>query len=125
MVNQTTIDIVKSTAPLLKKHGQQITTRMYEILFQKHPEVKEKFDMSAQADGSQPVKLATAVYLELQPLFFLPGLGVSSNPINPLSSQRCREFLTTNFETIKYWALFSTFQPIAESLIILARFLAF
>lgn len=62
MVSQKTIEIVKSTAPLLKKHGQQITTRMYEILFQKYPDVKHKFDMSAQANGSQPVKLATAVY---------------------------------------------------------------
>ncbi len=62
MVSKKTIEIVKSTAPLLKKHGQQITVRMYEIMFQQHPEVRQKFDMSAQADGSQPVKLATAVY---------------------------------------------------------------
>lgn len=62
MVSQKTIEIVKSTAPILKKHGQQITTRMYEIMFQNHPEVREKFDMSAQANGSQPVKLATAIY---------------------------------------------------------------
>lgn len=34
MVSQQTIDIVKSTAPVLKKNGQQITTRMYEIMFQ-------------------------------------------------------------------------------------------
>lgn len=62
MVSQTTIEIVKSTVPLLKKHGQQITARMYEIMFQNHPEVRAKFDMAAQADGSQPAKLATAVY---------------------------------------------------------------
>jgi nitric oxide dioxygenase len=62
MVSQKTIEIVKSTAPILKKSGKQITTRMYEIMFENHPEVKAKFDMSAQADGSQPIKLATAVY---------------------------------------------------------------
>ncbi|MEM6402141.1 MAG: globin domain-containing protein [Cyanobacteria bacterium P01_D01_bin.116] len=61
-INQQTIDIVKSTAPILKKQGKKITTRMYEIMFQKHPEVKAQFDMSAQANGSQPAKLATAVY---------------------------------------------------------------
>lgn len=61
-VSQKTIDIVKSTAPVLKKHGKQITNRMYEIMFQKHPEVKEQFNMSAQANGSQPAKLANAVY---------------------------------------------------------------
>ena len=61
-VSQKTIDIVKATAPLLKKQGRQMTTRMYEIMFHNYPEVKQQFDMSAQADGSQPAKLATAVY---------------------------------------------------------------
>ncbi|AFZ35292.1 Nitric oxide dioxygenase [Stanieria cyanosphaera PCC 7437] len=61
-VSQKTIDIVKSTAPLLKQHGEKITKKMYEIMFRNHPEVKEQFDMSAQANGSQPAKLATAVY---------------------------------------------------------------
>jgi nitric oxide dioxygenase len=61
-ISQQTIDIVKSTAPILKQHGQKITTRMYEIMFHKYPEVKAQFDMSAQANGTQPVKLATAVY---------------------------------------------------------------
>ncbi|MEB3219316.1 MAG: globin domain-containing protein [Nostocales cyanobacterium 94392] len=61
-ISQQTIDIVKSTAPVIKQHGQKITTRMYEIMFDKHPEVKAQFDMSAQANGTQPAKLATAVY---------------------------------------------------------------
>ena len=61
-ISPQTIDIVKSTAPILKKQCQKITTRMYEIMFQKHPEVKAQFDMSAQANGTQPAKLATAVY---------------------------------------------------------------
>lgn len=62
MISQQTINIVKSTAPILKKNGQQITTRMYEIMFHNHPEIKKHFDMSAQANGSQPLKLATAIY---------------------------------------------------------------
>lgn len=62
MVSQKTIELVKSTAPSLKEHGQQVTKRMYQILFEKHPELKGQFDMAAQADGSQPEKLATAVY---------------------------------------------------------------
>jgi len=74
MVSQKTIDIVKSTAPILKKQGKQITTRMYEIMFQNHPEVKEQFNMSAQADGSQPAKLATAVYSYAAHIDDLAGL---------------------------------------------------
>ena len=61
-ISQKTIDIVKSTAPTLKKHGKQVTSRMYEIMFARYPEVKSQFDMSAQANGSQPAKLANAVY---------------------------------------------------------------
>ncbi|MFQ4146016.1 globin domain-containing protein [Chlorogloeopsis sp. ULAP02] len=62
MLSQKSIDIVKSTAPILKQNGLQITNKMYEIMFSNHPEVKEKFDMSAQADGSQPARLASAIY---------------------------------------------------------------
>jgi nitric oxide dioxygenase len=61
-ISQQTIDIVKSTAPIIKQHGQTITTRMYEIMFHNYPEVKAQFDMSAEAKGTQPAKLATAVY---------------------------------------------------------------
>jgi len=35
---------------------------MYEIMFQLHPQMRKQFDMSAQTNGSQPAKLATAVY---------------------------------------------------------------
>ncbi len=61
-ISQNTIDVVKSTAPVIKEHGKTITSRMYEIMFATHPEVKSQFDMSAQANGTQPAKLATAVY---------------------------------------------------------------
>jgi hemoglobin-like flavoprotein len=74
MVRQKTIELVKSTAPILKKHGQQITTRMYKIMFQKHPDIQKKFDMSAQADGSQAIKLATAVYNYADKIDNLPAL---------------------------------------------------
>lgn len=61
-MSQQSIDIVKSTAPILKQHGQKITTRMYEIMFHNYPEVKAQFDMFGQANNTQPAKLATAVY---------------------------------------------------------------
>ncbi|MBN3870585.1 globin domain-containing protein [Nostoc sp. JL33] len=74
MISQQTIDIVKSTAPVLKKNGQQITIRMYEIMFHNHPEMKEQFNMSAQANGSQPARLATAVYNYAAQIDNLPAL---------------------------------------------------
>ena len=74
VVSPKTIEIVKLTAPVLKKRGKEITTRMYEIMFQAHPEVKEQFDMSAQANGSQPAKLANAVYSYASQIDNLPAL---------------------------------------------------
>ncbi len=43
MLKPETISIVKSTAPALREKGEEITTRMYEILFTKYPETKEMF----------------------------------------------------------------------------------
>lgn len=61
-ISPQTINVVKSTAPVIKEHAKAITSRMYEIMFTTYPEVKSQFDMSAQANGTQPAKLATAVY---------------------------------------------------------------
>ena len=43
-------------------------------MFANHPEVKKQFNMSAQADGSQPAKLATAVYGYAAQIDNLPAL---------------------------------------------------
>jgi nitric oxide dioxygenase len=73
-ISQQTIDIVKSTAPVIKEHGKTITTRMYEIMFDRYPEVKSQFDLSAQANGTQPAKLANAVYSYATQIEDLEGL---------------------------------------------------
>ncbi len=57
-LSQTTIEIVKATAPAVAANAEKITTRMYEILFAAHPEVKELFK---DADPEQHKKLAGAV----------------------------------------------------------------
>ena len=58
-MNETVKAIVKSTAPLLKNKGEEITTVMYENLFTKYPEAKELFK---DATPDQYVKLANMVY---------------------------------------------------------------
>ncbi len=54
------IAIVKSTAPLIEKHGVDITTAMYARLFQ-NKEVEAMFDRAAQESGEQPRRLANAI----------------------------------------------------------------
>ena len=58
-MNETTQEIIKSTAPVIKEHGEAITTAMYKILFSKHPEAKELFK---DASTDQHRKLASMVY---------------------------------------------------------------
>ena len=59
-LTENTIAIVKSTAPLLKRHGLAITSRMYERLFV-NADVKQMFDQAAQESGEQPRRLAAAI----------------------------------------------------------------
>ncbi|MBB6444231.1 NO-inducible flavohemoprotein [Bacillus benzoevorans] len=62
MLKQTTIDIIKSTVPVLEQHGKDITTRFYQLLFGSHPELKNVFNQSNQRQGRQQTALANAVY---------------------------------------------------------------
>lgn len=57
-ISPKTIEIVKATAAPVAANAETITTRMYEILFQTHPELKELFK---DADANQHKKLAMAV----------------------------------------------------------------
>jgi nitric oxide dioxygenase len=62
MLNANTIEIIKSTVPVLEKHGKDITTRFYQLLFSNHPELKNVFNQTNQREGRQQTALANAVY---------------------------------------------------------------
>lgn len=57
-LSQETIAAVKETIPLINEESENVTTRMYEILFSKYPETKPLFD---NADKDQHKKLAGAI----------------------------------------------------------------
>lgn len=65
MLSEKTKAIIKSTAPVLQKHGRDITARMYQIAFTERPEFKRFFEntwMKHPLDGGpQPARLAEAV----------------------------------------------------------------
>jgi len=60
-LTQAQIDIVKSTAPVLKEHGVNITTTMYNNLLAANPDLRNVFSMTSQTTGRQPRALAGAV----------------------------------------------------------------
>lgn len=62
MLSQQTIDIVKSTVPVLEQHGKTITTVFYKNMFAAHPELLNIFNHANQSQGRQQTALANAVY---------------------------------------------------------------
>ncbi|MFD1851227.1 NO-inducible flavohemoprotein [Oceanobacillus bengalensis] len=60
-LDQKTRDIIKSTVPVLQEHGTAITTRFYQTMFKKHPELKNIFNQTNQRKGDQPKALANTV----------------------------------------------------------------
>jgi len=58
-MNEQTKAIIKSTAPMIKEHGETITTVMYRRLFDNYPQAKELFKNAAP---DQYKKLASMVY---------------------------------------------------------------
>ncbi|MBM7704304.1 NO-inducible flavohemoprotein [Metabacillus iocasae] len=62
MLSERTIQIVKSTAPVLQTYGKDITARFYETLFRDHPALLNIFNQTNQKAGRQPTALANTVY---------------------------------------------------------------
>ncbi|USD65063.1 NO-inducible flavohemoprotein [Vibrio sp. SCSIO 43136] len=62
MLSSTTIDIVKSTAPLIAEKGPALTAHFYDRMFAAHPELKDIFNLTHQDTGRQREALFNAVY---------------------------------------------------------------
>lgn len=61
MLSQDTIDVIKSTIPLLEEHGDAITQTFYKRMFERNPQLKNIFNMTNQATGDQPRSLRESV----------------------------------------------------------------
>ncbi|WP_226682548.1 NO-inducible flavohemoprotein [Sutcliffiella horikoshii] len=62
MLSSNTIQIVKSTAPVLAVKGEEITTHFYKTLFTNHPELLNIFNHANQKKGRQQAALANTIY---------------------------------------------------------------
>ena len=61
VVSESSIQIVKATAPVVAANAVAITTRFYGLMFEADPQVKRFFNQTHQHAGSQPRALAGAV----------------------------------------------------------------
>ncbi|MBS4179237.1 NO-inducible flavohemoprotein [Lederbergia citrea] len=73
-LSQKTIDIIKSTAPVLEVHGVTITSVFYKNMFANHPELLNIFNHSNQSQGRQQTALANMVYAAAQNIDRLESL---------------------------------------------------
>ncbi|CAM3769589.1 NO-inducible flavohemoprotein [Mesobacillus zeae] len=71
-MDQKTIDIIKSTVPVLEEHGEKITTVFYKRMFEDHPELLNIFNHANQKQGRQQRALASTVYAAAQ---YIDNLG--------------------------------------------------
>jgi nitric oxide dioxygenase len=61
MLSTKTIEIVKSTIPLLENAGVEVTDYFYKRMFEHNPELKDIFNLANQATGRQQFALFSAV----------------------------------------------------------------
>jgi nitric oxide dioxygenase len=71
------IAVVKSTAPVLKVHGEAITTVFYSNLLAANPALKNVFSLTSQTTGKQPRALAGAVLAYATYVDDLPKLAAA------------------------------------------------
>lgn len=62
MLSERTIEIIKSTVPVLAKQGTEITSHFYKRMFSNHPELLNIFNHTNQQKGRQQTALATTLY---------------------------------------------------------------
>ncbi|MBS2040812.1 NO-inducible flavohemoprotein [bacterium] len=61
MLSDRTVALVKSTAPLLEEHGEELTRHFYNRMFRNNPEVQPLFNPANQVAGNQQRALAAAI----------------------------------------------------------------
>lgn len=82
MLDQKTIEIIKSTVPVLEEHGEKITTHFYKIMFENHPELLNIFNHANQKQGRQQRALAGTVYAAAK---YIDNLSVILPVVNQIA----------------------------------------
>lgn len=66
MVNKEEVEIIHSTIPILQEKGVEITSKFYNRMFERHPELRDMFNQPNHKQGLQSTALATAVLAAAQ-----------------------------------------------------------
>ncbi|APC97988.1 NO-inducible flavohemoprotein [Francisella frigiditurris] len=75
MLSQNTIDIIKTTIPILEENGIALTKYFYHRMFVNNPEIKKFFNQAHQENNSQQEALAVAILAYAKNIDNLDALG--------------------------------------------------
>ncbi|CAM9422630.1 unnamed protein product, partial [Ectocarpus fasciculatus] len=85
-MNQSTIDIVKATAPLVAEHAEEITKLFYKTMFTNNPEAAQFFNIANQSAGRQHKALANAI---IAYALNIDNLGALGDAVELIASKHC------------------------------------
>ncbi|RAK18851.1 nitric oxide dioxygenase [Anoxybacillus vitaminiphilus] len=74
MLSEKTMEMIKSTVPVLEQYGEQITKHFYQTMFSNHPELLNIFNQTHQKQGKQPRALAASIYAAAQHIDHLEAI---------------------------------------------------
>jgi nitric oxide dioxygenase len=88
-------EIVKSTLPALRQHGETITTVFYQRMLEAHPELRAMFSAADQESGVQAKRLAGAILAYVGNIDRLDLLG-------PAVTNICQRHVNVNVQPEQY-----------------------
>jgi nitric oxide dioxygenase len=86
MLSESTLQIVKATAPVVAEHAEAITRRFYTLMFEGNPEVRAFFNQAHQHAGTQQRALAGAICAYAANI---DNLGVLGPAVELIAQKHC------------------------------------
>lgn len=80
------IGLIKATVPALVEHGLEITTLFYNTTLEKNPSLKEIFNVTHQADLSQPKALTSALFAYAT---YIDNIAVLATAVDRICNKHC------------------------------------
>ena len=84
------VAIVKSTAPIIKEHGEHVTQVFYHNLLRDHPALNNYFSVRNQHTGAQQSALAAAVFAYAT---YIDNLAVLSSAVEKIAQKHASLFV--------------------------------
>lgn len=97
MLSESSAAVVRATLPAVQAHGEAITGRFYQRMFEAHPELLDIFNQGNQATGQQKAALAAAVVAYAEHL-----TGGSTAPWGPILDRIAHKHASLGITATQY-----------------------